>query len=60
MVLHVEWQQSQTSYHMLFWKVTEHDGQTILTERKWNGDGTKTCSIVWIGPKANRSWSLPL
>jgi len=27
--------------------------QTILTERRCNGDGTETWRIVWIGPKAS-------
>jgi hypothetical protein len=28
--------------------------QTILTERRWNGDGTETRRIVWIGPNCDR------
>ena len=29
--------------------------QIILTERRWNGDGTETWRIVWIGPKPRPS-----
>ena len=32
--------------------------QTILTERRWNGDGTETWRIVWIGPNCHACWQL--
>jgi hypothetical protein len=32
--------------------------QTILKERRWNGDGTETWRIVWIGPKTYNTYQL--